>query len=137
MTDEPAGGSLQIDGDWKEEAAREKQRLVEQERKAETQAASKGGQPDAAFIELLNLLGMHAAMALSGGQGPTGETVPPNPASAKFHIDLLEVLKKKTVGNLTQEEQKTLDGVLYELQQQYVQAVAAVRAPPAGTPQPS
>lgn len=140
MTDEPAGGGLHIDGDWKEEAAREKRRLVEQEKKAAASAASaapKGGQPDAAFIELLNLLGMHAAIALGGAKGPSGEAVPPNPESAKFHIDMLEVLQKKTVGNLTDEEKKTLDSVLYELQQQYVQTVTGAPPPPARTEQPS
>jgi len=33
MSDKPAEGGLHIDSDWKEEAAREKERLAEQEKR--------------------------------------------------------------------------------------------------------
>jgi hypothetical protein len=134
MTDESAGSGLHIDGDWKEEAAREKQRLAAAEKKSK--AKGKDQKSDPAFIELLNLLGMHAAIALGGAQGPGGEPIPPNPESAKFHIDMLEVLRNKTEGNLTDEEKKTLTTVLYELQQQYVRTMTAAVPPPTGARPP-
>ncbi|MBF0496806.1 MAG: DUF1844 domain-containing protein [Deltaproteobacteria bacterium] len=43
---------------------------------------------------------------------------------AKYNIDLLAMLKEKTKGNLTAEEDKLLDGLLYELRIKYVQAAA-------------
>ena len=84
------------------------------------------GQP--AFADLVNMLAMQAAIALGGFQGPGGERIPPNPAAAKHHIDLLDVLDQKTAGNLADDEKRVLDTVLYELRMQYVQMAGA--APP-------
>ena len=121
---------LHIDSDWKAEAAREKERLAEQE-KAKPAADA---QTSPAFIELLNLLAMQAVISLGGYQGSGGERIPANPAAAKHHIDLLEVLEKKTAGNLNEEEKRALDSVLYELRLQYVQTVSAPRG--GGIPKP-
>lgn len=128
MTDETGKSGLHIDSDWKTEAAQEKERLAKQE---QTSRPAAGAEPAANFIELVNLMAMQAAIGLGGYQGPGGERIPPNPNVAKHHIDLLEVLEKKTAGNLTEEEKRILDGVLYELRLQYVQAVSAPRG---GTP---
>ncbi len=130
MTDEPAGGGLHIDSDWKEEAAREKESLAEQE-KLEQKEAGKAGAEAAPppFVELVNLLAMQAVVALGGMEGPGGERVPANPLAAKHYIDLLEVLQKKTEGNLTDDEKHVLDSVTYELRMQFVQVATA--PPPA------
>lgn len=117
-------GKLHIDSDWKAEAAKEKERLAAQE-KVQKPAGDSHTAP--AFIELLNLLAMQAVISLGGYQGPGGERIPANPAAAKHHIDLLEVLEKKTSGNLSEEEKRALDSVLYELRMQYVQTVSASR----------
>ena len=124
MTGEAGHRGLHIDSDWKTEAAQEKERLANQERSSHP---TTGAEPAANFIELVNLMAMQAAIGLGGYQGPGGERIPPNPIVAKHHIDLLEVLEKKTAGNLTEEEKRILDGVLYELRLQYVQAVSAPR----------
>jgi hypothetical protein len=129
MSDEPSGGGLHIDSDWKEEAAQEKARLAEQEKKERGKEPGTAGGPatgaaPATFTELLNLLAMQAMIGLGGLQGPGGERIPPNPVAAKHHIDLIEVLQTKTAGNLTDEENKALESVLYELRMHYVQAVA-------------
>jgi len=124
MTDEAGHRGLHIDSDWKTEAAQEKERLANQER---TSRPAAGAEPAANFVELVNLMAMQAAIGLGGYQGPGGERIPPNPNVAKHHIDLLEVLEKKTAGNLSEEEKRILDGVLYELRLQYVQAVSAPR----------
>jgi hypothetical protein len=88
---------------------------------------------EASFAELLNMLAMQAMIGLGGYQGPGGERIPPNPVSAKHFIDLLDVLEKKTKGNLDEEEKKAMDAVLYELRMQYVSAASggASVAPPA------
>lgn len=124
-------GKLHIDSDWKAEAAKEKERLAAQEK-----AQKPAGDPQTApaFIELLNLLAMQAVISLGGYQGPGGERIPANPAAAKHHIDLLEILDKKTAGNLTEEEKRAIDSVLYELRLQYVQTVSAPRG--GGVPRP-
>ncbi|MGD2108206.1 MAG: DUF1844 domain-containing protein [Phycisphaerae bacterium] len=135
MSDEAGSGRIHIDSDWKAEAAREKERLAKQEEAERAKAAEAGVGGDAAggvapqFIELINLIAMQAAVGLGGFKGPGGETIPPNPVAAKHHIDLLEVLREKTEGNLTDDEKKTLDAVLYELRMHYVQA-SSVPPPP-------
>ncbi len=59
---------------------------------------------------------------------------------ARDTIDILEVLKRKTTGNLNAEEQKLMDGVVSELKLGFVevqQAIARSRAgvkPPPGMP---
>ncbi len=120
MAEADAGEGLQIDSDWKVEAAREKERLVAEERK-QRDSGKGGGEPGANILELVNLVAMQAAIGLGGFDGPGGERIAPNLGAAKFHIDLLEVLQNKTEGNLTDEEKKVIDAVLYELRMQYVQ----------------
>ena len=118
---------IHVDSDWKEEARREKERLAEQE----AEAAKAGPLPDPTFLEIVNMIAMQAAVNVGGYKHPSGETVPPDLAMAKHLIDLLEVLDAKTKGNLTDEEKKVLDGVLYEIRMHYVQAAGAPEKPPA------
>jgi len=128
MAGNESGGGLHIDSDWKTEAAKEKERLAEQERRSAGTAGAGGvGAPN--FLELLNLLAIQAAVSLGGYRGPGGERIPANPAAAKHHIDLLDVLDQKTKGNLTEEEKRALDSILYELRLQYVQSVSAPPPP--------
>lgn len=135
MSAESGRAKLHIDSDWKEEAAREKERLAEQELQEEKQGRPVGAPGDvpASFFELVNLLALQAAVGLGGFSGPSGERIPPNPVAAKHHIDLLDVVKEKTRGNLSDEEQRALDSVLYELRMQYVHSVT--KPPGAGKTQ--
>ena len=77
---------------------------------------------EASFLELVNMVAMQAIVSIGGYQLPTGEHVPADLAMAKHQIDMLEMLEKKTSGNLIEEEKKALAGVLYELRMQYVQS---------------
>ncbi len=131
---EESGGGLHIDGDWKTEAAGEKKRLMEQEA---TEAASKSERPDVSsgLMELVNLLAMQAAVGLGGYKGPGGEQIDPNLESAQHFLAMLEALREKTEGNLTDDEKRALEGVLYELRMQYVQ-MAGGAAPTAPTETP-
>ncbi len=42
--------------------------------------------------------------------------------SAKHTVDILELIQDKTRGNLTDEEKKLMDDVIYSLRMRYVQA---------------
>ena len=127
MSDGESSGELHIDADWKTEAAKEKERFAAEEKAAATGQRAAAG-PDVggppAFLDLVNVLAMQAAITLGGVQGPGGERIPPNLQAAKHHIDLLDVLDQKTKGNLTEDEHRTLEQVLYELRMQYVQMVS-------------
>jgi hypothetical protein len=113
-----------VDEDWKAEAKREKERLAEETGKREPL-------PDPNFSELLNLIAMQAMVGLGLVSGPGGERIPPNLEIAKHFVDLLQVLEDKTKNNLTPDEKKTLDQVLYEMRMRYVQAAGG-----AGPPKP-
>ena len=43
-------------------------------------------------------------------------------AQAKYSIDLLDILNEKMRGNLTEEEQKLMNVILYDLRMRYVEA---------------
>ena len=124
MADEEATSGLHIDSDWKTEAARDKERFARDEKEPASGAGAAATPGAPSFVELVNILAMQAAIAIGGYQGSGGESIPPNPAAAKHHIDLLDVLEQQTKGNLTDEEKRTLEGILYELRTQFVQAVS-------------
>ena len=132
MTSEDASSRLHIDSDWKEEAEREKAKLAEAEQKAREQApAGDASAPrPVGFLDLVNLLAMQASIGISGWGGPDGRQMPPDPELAKHHIDLLDVLEKKTEGNLTDEEKRALATVTYELRMQFVQSATQPAAGP-------
>ena len=47
-------------------------------------------------------------------------------AMAKQTIDILAILKEKTHGNLSKDEQTLLDNILYELRMKYLRASKAI-----------
>ena len=118
---------IQIDDDWKAQAEREKRRLSQEAEQARPGAAA----GSAGFADLVNLIVMQAMVGLGGMEGPGGQRIPPNLAMAKYHIDLLEVLEKKTASNLEEEEKRLLEGALFNLRMAYVETTER-RAGPAG-----
>jgi len=72
------------------------------------------------FVGLLLSLGTQASMML-GLSGPPGHPPgPPDLGGARSIIGLLEILRDKTEGRRSQEEEEVLQGLLYELRMQYV-----------------
>ncbi len=63
-------------------------------------------------------------MQLGGDGVPEGRT--PDLEVARHSIDLLDVLKTKTKGNLTLEESRLLDNTLTELRFRYIQRVEEI-----------
>ncbi|NOS99490.1 MAG: DUF1844 domain-containing protein [Phycisphaerales bacterium] len=131
MSDQPGGPKIIVDSDWKQEAAEEKKRLDE----ATREAGQRGRMPDASFAEIINLLGMQAAVAMGGMMTQAGERLPADLPAAKYFIDLLQVLQDKTAGNLEAEEKRVLDAVVYDLRMRFVETTSAPM-PRAGTPAP-
>lgn len=111
---------LEIDDDWKREAAAEKERLAET-----VDGGARGEAPAADLLSIVQLLAMQAIVGLGGFAGPGGQQIPPNLELAKHHIDLLEVLEKKTSGNLDADEKRALDTTLHQLRLAYVEAIQA------------
>ena len=69
------------------------------------------------------LLGLAASALIHLGDKPHPETgqMAPDLALARETLDLLAVLREKTRGNLTVEEQRLLDSLLADLRLQYVE----------------
>jgi hypothetical protein len=81
------------------------------------------GEGHAAPADLVGLFVSLAAQAsyLLAGQDPSEQgSARPDLRGAREIISLLEVLKAKTEGNRTPDEDSVLDGVLYELRMAYV-----------------
>jgi len=135
----PAGEpKIHVDSDWKREAQAEKERLAGEAEQAAAAAPGKGAAaappgpggnrprqlPPANFTSLVQTLATQAAIFMSDQQDPeTGESVQ-HLELAKHNIDLLAVLEEKTKGNLTDEERRLLDRMLYELRMAYVSAAS-------------
>ena len=70
------------------------------------------------------MISLATAAAMHFGDLPdpsTGESQP-DLAAAQHVIDLISLLQEKTKGNLTTEEAKLVDDLLYELRMRFVQA---------------
>ncbi len=124
-----------IDTDWKEQARKENEEADRQSRESQARA----GLPEPSILELAQMIVMQVSIGLGGMQDPsTGQQIPPSLPLAKHYIDLLEVLKNKTKGNLDENEQKIIDATLHELRMAFVQVVtelgAATSAAPPGQP---
>lgn len=73
------------------------------------------------FDTLVSFLSTTAMFQLGLLSGPGGERISPDMVNARRTIELLEVVQQKTSGNLTADEARLLDGVLYELRMAYVE----------------
>jgi hypothetical protein len=82
------------------------------------------GIPAASLSVLIEMLATQAAISMSDQHDPeTGQPLQ-NLDLAKHTIDLMGVLETKTQGNLTDDERRLLDTLLYELRMAYVSAAS-------------
>jgi hypothetical protein len=72
------------------------------------------------FYDLAAILAEPVAIYLGDVELPDGQTAE-NLEMARLHIDLLDVLRQKTAGNLTVQENAFLEDLLYRLRVRYVQ----------------
>lgn len=83
------------------------------------------GQPS--FLDLVSILAEPVAVYLGDVKLPDGRKAE-NLNMARFHIDLLDVLREKTEGRLTDQEHAVLDDLLYRLRMRFVQKRDAERS---------
>ena len=72
------------------------------------------------FFDLVSLLAEPAAAYL-GDAGPGVGEAPEDLEMSRAYIDLLDVLRQKTRGNLSSQESAVLEDVIYRLKTRYVQ----------------
>lgn len=131
-----------IDEGWKAQVQREKelarqkaQESASAEKAPAGTATSGAGAADAAdgdeeptmYVALLSSLAAQAMYALGMIGSPDQKQVMVDVAQAKYVIDTLMMLRDKTKGNLTPEEQASQTEVLAELQRLYVYRVQQVQ----------
>ncbi|MBU0693237.1 MAG: DUF1844 domain-containing protein [Candidatus Omnitrophica bacterium] len=99
------------DEDWKTQVDKEK---------SETEEAKEiYHQPT--FTIFLSSLSMQAMIAMGKLENPLTNKAETNYDQARFLIDTLEIIKEKTKGNLTPEEEKLLGDSLFNLRMIYIQ----------------
>jgi len=132
-----------VDEAWKQQIEEERQRLetaaLAREPKAAkgdaaaAASAARGGEPAAGpatskqFVGLLQMLAMQAYMALGEMESPVTGGVEVNLPQAKAFIELLTSLQEKTKGNLSKEEEDSLNSLVYELQLKFTERKAGLR----------
>ena len=80
-------------------------------------------QPGISFAGFVISLATTAAVHFGDMPDPnTGERMEPDLVAAHQMIDLIALLQEKTKGNLTPDESKLVDDLLYELRMRFVQA---------------
>lgn len=100
-----------IDETWKE--------TVEKEKQKDTEKEFVPPEPDFSFF--VTTLAIQASIFLGHIPNPASGKKEEDMTQAKFIIDTLVMLNDKTKGNLTPDESKLLENVLYELRINYVE----------------
>lgn len=72
------------------------------------------------FFDLVAMLAEPVPIYLGDARLPDGQSAA-NLEMARLHIDLMDVLRQKTLGNLTAQESAFLEDLLYRMRVRYVQ----------------
>lgn len=102
-----------VDESWKEAVTKEKKEELHQPDAAQV--------PEVDFMNFITSLSLQSLISLGEIESPFTEKKEVNIKQARFLIDTLDMIKQKTEGNLTEEESKVLDAMLYELKMKYVE----------------
>lgn len=78
--------------------------------------------PAVDFGTFLLSLGHSALVHMGEAPDPSGETSVPNLLLARQTIDLIALLAEKTKGNLTGEEERVMEQLLYDLRSRYLES---------------
>jgi hypothetical protein len=128
MTDEAAGPGhddpdapikKKVDSEWKKKVREEKATEQSQEEPARP---PRGPLPEPTFLFFLSGLATQALLALGEIEHPETGAREADLEEARYLIDTLEMLEKKTEGNRNDEESRYLTEVLHELRMRFVQA---------------
>jgi hypothetical protein len=111
-------------------AAREDDLRATENQQDPAESATTSGDP--MFTNLLMFIASPAAAALGLTEHPGMGGREVDLELAKHCIDLLGSLQQKTRGNLSFEEQQTLDGLLGELRMQYLSLTGGISVPTGG-----
>lgn len=130
-----------IDEDWKAQVQAEKEAAAKSKPVTPTESESpKPGEvgdvpmPPASLELLLTMLATEALVALGQIPHPATGQVHVQRNQAKYLIDMVEMLRERTKGNLTPGEQQLFDTLLHQLRMAFVETAnqpATAQGPPA------
>jgi hypothetical protein len=115
-----------IDEDWKAQVRAEKERTESGDRADERsheagEPKQRATLPSANIGFLFSTLATQALLSLGLAPNPLSGKTDVDVEQAKHFIDMLAVLEEKTKGNLTDEEKRTLDSLLFDLRMAFVE----------------
>lgn len=105
-----------IDEDWKKQVQEERE-------EAEPSENKKQPLPEQSFALFISAIATQAFIQLGEIDNLVTGKNEQNLDQAKYTIDTLKILEEKTKGNLTDDEKKYMDNLLYDLRTRYVQKV--------------
>ena len=116
-----------VDEDWKERAEKEKAKVKEKppsKEKPHEEPEGAGEEYELPHEPNFGLfvynMGMQALVFLGEIENPVTKRKEKNIPQAKYLIDTIELLKEKTKGNLTREEEQLMEELLYNLRLKFV-----------------
>lgn len=112
-----------VDEEWKKKAQQEKEEFAKKQNVDDMgQKATTAQQvyPEPSFLALLSGILAQALVHLGQVDNPITNKREVNNEEAKYLIDTLSILKEKTKGNLTKEEDDYLNESLYQLRLLYL-----------------
>ena len=107
-----------VDEDWKSQVEAEKAAYASQA--SSPPPGNTGELPPASFEMLVTTFATEAMVALGQLPNPFTNEHSVNWDHAKYTIDMLQVIAEKTKGNLSQEEDTMLEGLLHQLRMAFV-----------------
>jgi hypothetical protein len=116
-----------VDEDWKSQVEREKNAAsAEDTARRPAAAAAAGGAKKAPPKESSQEFAMFLSSLAMQAYGALGEETDLGPGrinlpQAKYLIDVLGMIEDKTRGNLTEEESRMIEALVYELRMKYVE----------------
>ncbi|MCD5401438.1 DUF1844 domain-containing protein [candidate division NPL-UPA2 bacterium] len=120
-----------VDEAWKARVKKEKGEEKTTEVRGETKEALSGKEarpgepfPEPNFSTFISGLGMQALLLLGEVSDPEAQDkIKPNYQQARYTIDLIDMLRKKTEGNLRREEANLIENLLYDLRMRYLKHI--------------
>jgi hypothetical protein len=103
-------------------------KVKEEKKGRESQGADSSEQqaelPEINFVNFLFSISTSALIQMGEIEDPISQQTVKNLPLAKQTIDLIGMLKEKTEGNLTPEEAKLIENILFDLRMRYVKATS-------------
>lgn len=91
----------------------------------EKEPAGGGPIPPIDFPTFIVSLAQSAALSMGGYQDPVSGKTSTNKDLARQTIDIIAMLREKTRGNLTEEEEKLVSGLLRDLRMKFVEVFSS------------